>query len=216
MKKTIIALIAMTGISGAESLTLTSPTDGKLEGGNDALKWSEEIAELQSWELNFTLLDTTLENAALFGTRQSDFEAGIVLNVKGNGGLMIYNKKITGIDDNSFEVETDAGWVTASTNTNITLSFVADVDASGTVVGGTFTLTSGTNSKIIDMGGHTNLLDYTSIKKDGVTRFYTNGAAHKFYNITVSQLSNRVIPEPATATLSLLALAGLAARRRRK
>ncbi|MBQ4594651.1 MAG: PEP-CTERM sorting domain-containing protein [Akkermansia sp.] len=216
MKKTIIALIAMTGISGAESLTLTSPTDGKLESGNAALTWSEEIAELQSWELNFTLLDAALANAALFGTRQSGYEAGIVLNVKSNGGLMIYNKSTTDITNNSFQVETDAGWVTASTNTNITLSFVADVDTSGTVVGGTFTLTSGTNSKIIDMGGHTNLLGYTSIKKDGGTRFYTAQGDQKFYNITVSQLSNRVIPEPATATLSLLALAGLAARRRRK
>ena len=33
---------------------------------------------------------------------------------------------------------------------------------------------------------------------------------------TMSNLTVAIVPEPATATLSLLALAGLAARRRRK
>ena len=41
---------------------------------------------------------------------------------------------------------------------------------------------------------------------------YANGASA---NYTFSNMSIKAIPEPATATLSLLALAGLAARRRR-
>ena len=40
-------------------------------------------------------------------------------------------------------------------------------------------------------------------------------AAQKF-NITGIQVNAEVVPEPTTATLSLLALAGLAARRRRR
>ena len=45
-----------------------------------------------------------------------------------------------------------------------------------------------------------------------VTVVGTNNVSHE---MTIKELSSTV-PEPATATLSLLALAGLAARRRRK
>ena len=211
----------MAGIAGAAPLTLSSPTNGKLESGNAALKWSESISELQSWELTFTLDDASLANASLFGTRRDGFEAGIVLNVRADGGFMIFNKK-TGsdannnlIEDNTFEVSTDAGWVTAGVKTSVTLSYVADVNTTGSVVGGTFTITSGENTKTIVMN-NADLLVYTSLKNDEGTRFYTDGGKQKFYDISVSQLSNRVVPEPATATLSLLALCGLAARRRRK
>jgi MYXO-CTERM domain-containing protein len=43
-----------------------------------------------------------------------------------------------------------------------------------------------------------------------------NGNANLTYVVNTQQISTQVVPEPATATLSLLALAGLAARRRRK
>ena len=51
-------------------------------------------------------------------------------------------------------------------------------------------------------------------------RLWTNGGNEKFSNVALSMLDNNkitpAVPEPTTATLSLLALAGLAARRRRR
>ena len=212
MKKTLVALIAMAGIAGAAPLTLTSPAGGGLESGNAALTWSEDIAELQSWELTFTLTDTTLADAALFGTRQKEYEAGMVLGVTADGALSIYNYKVG--TNYSYSKTTGNGWVSAGQGTSITLSYVADVNTSGTVVGGTFTIASGANTQSFVMDDDS-LISYTSLKKDGGSRFYTAAGEQKFSNISVSQLSNRVVPEPATATLSLLALCGLAARRRK-
>ncbi|MBE6435845.1 MAG: PEP-CTERM sorting domain-containing protein [Akkermansiaceae bacterium] len=45
--------------------------------------------------------------------------------------------------------------------------------------------------------------------------FFSDGA-NKTTNVVYSNFAMSIVPEPATATLSLLALAGLAARRRRK
>ncbi len=212
MKKTLVALIAMAGIAGAAPLTLTSPAGGELKSGNAALTWSEDIAELQSWELTFTLNDAALASAALFGTRQNGYEAGMVLGVTADGALSIYNYKVG--TNYSYSKITGNGWVSAGQGTSITLSYVADVNTSGTVVGGTFTIASGANTQSFVMDDDS-LISYTSLKKDGGTRFYTATGAQQFSNISVSQLSNRVVPEPTTATLSLLALCGLAARRRR-
>lgn len=47
-------------------------------------------------------------------------------------------------------------------------------------------------------------------------KFYKSGSNDNFYEFTAIKLVSNIVPEPTTATLSLLALAGLAARRRRK
>lgn len=47
-------------------------------------------------------------------------------------------------------------------------------------------------------------------------KFYKSGNNDNFYEFTAIKLVSNIVPEPTTATLSLLALAGLAARRRRK
>lgn len=57
---------------------------------------------------------------------------------------------------------------------------------------------------------------YYLFYKNNETRFYCNGEAEKYSNIQLWKVTDNLIPEPATATLSLLALCGLAARRRRK
>ena len=43
-----------------------------------------------------------------------------------------------------------------------------------------------------------------------------DGSNGNLYTVSGIAVSTNIIPEPATATLSLLALAGLAARRRRR
>ena len=155
----------------------------------------------------------TLSN--LFGTRTNGGGAGYLLSVANDGSLVVYAYKATGNhDDSTFLGKTGDGWITAATPTPVTLSFVADVNKEGTVVSGTFTLSSGTNSASFTVTDH---LDKTSLGENTSSKFWTNGGAEQFSNITLKKLDNNlIVPEPATATLSLLALAGLAARRRRR
>ena len=212
MKKTIIALLALAGVAAAESLTLTSPTDGSLTSGNAPVAWSENYSTLTSWELSFTLTDAALGDAVIFSTdKDSSGGAGYVLSTNEDGSLEVYAREI-GV---YYSKSTAAGVVTAGTPLAITFSFVADENMfTNEIVGGTFTVKAGeaTNSWAV-----TDYLEYTDLTNNSVSRFWTNGQAEQFSNITVAKLDNNmVVPEPTTATLSLLALAGLAARRRRK
>lgn len=67
--------------------------------------------------------------------------------------------------------------------------------------------------------------DYAGIKNDATALDLADGTLYTTLKITgssgasvkgIGYLATETVPEPATATLSLLALAGLAARRRRK
>ena len=212
MKKTIIALLALAGVAAAAPLTLTSPTDGSLTSSNAAVAWSENYSTLTSWELSFTLTDTTLGDAIIFGTdKDSSGAAGYLLSTNTDGSLEVYARNI----NVTYSKSTAAGVVTAGTPVAITFSFVADENQyTNEIVGGTFTVKAGeaTSSWAVTDG-----LEYTDLTNNSVSRFWTNGGAEQFSNITVAKLDNNmVVPEPTTATLSLLALAGLAARRRRK
>ena len=212
MKKTIIALLALAGVAAAAPLTLTSPANGSLSSGNNAVAWSEDYSTLTSWELSFTLTDAALGDAILFGTdRDGSGAAGYILSTNVDGSLEVYARNI-GVN---YSNSTAAGVVTAGTPVAITFSFVADENQyTNEIVGGTFTVKAGeaTSSWAVTSG-----LGYTDLTNNSVSRFWTNGGAEQFSNITVTKLDNNmVVPEPTTATLSLLALAGLAARRRRK
>lgn len=100
----------------------------------------------------------------------------------------------------------------------ITLQFVKYVDEAGADLSGEFTLTVGDASATYVVEN----FDNTVFNKGVNNNVWTNGGAEKLYNISlatagcVTIASSPVVPEPATATLSLLALCGLAARRRRK
>ena len=212
MKKTIIALLALAGVAAAAPLTLTSPAGGSLSSSNAAVAWSEDYSTLTSWELSFTLTDTALGDAIIFGTdRDGSGAAGYILSTNVDGSLEVYARNI-GVN---YSNSTAAGVVTAGTPVAITFSFVADENQyTNEIVGGTFTVKAGeaTSSWAVTSG-----LGYTDLTNNSVSRFWTNGGAEQFSNITVTKLDNNmVVPEPTTATLSLLALAGLAARRRRK
>lgn len=215
-----------------------SVTDGKanLTDGNIKITWTEDYTKLSSWSLSFDLTDNEFKEtdpnttdsgtyngsvAVLFGTELMGGGAGYILAVTNKGALTLFTYK----NDTTFNTWTTGNnWVTAgSDKTNaITLSFVANEaneyygfynkgEAAGTIVGGTFTISAGENSVSFDIDQD---LTHTSLTS-GSSNLWTNGGAEKMYNITVQKLDNKIIPEPASATLSLLALCGLAARRRR-
>lgn len=224
MKKTFIALMALAGAAAAavqdgyltnpgaltwEALTLTSPANGVLTSGNSAIDWSEETGNLtESWELSFVLDPSRLDNQYLFGT------------VKGNSGADGYTLSITNAGTISLNANKSESILTVGSYTAddaavaITLTFVNYVDESGVGQGGEFTLTVNNSSGSIVLTEEEAV--NTTFTKGSNNNIWTNGGREQFSGVALKQGGNMIIPEPATATLSLLALAGLAARRRRK
>lgn len=105
------------------------------------------------------------------------------------------------------------------------ISSLMDKDADGNMDNVVFTLTLvGLDSTLCMQDTDTGLLnpemislEIPSFSSQSVAGYYdaqTNSTTFRFSNLANVELPS--VPEPATATLSLLALAGLAARRRRK
>lgn len=191
------------------SLTITTPANGVLSSGNSAIDWSEATGNLtNSWELSLTLDPSRLSNQYLFGT------------VKGSSGADGYTLQITDGSkirlnaNKSTEVLTVGSYTADDSAVAITLQFVKFVDSEGEFESGLFTLTVGDA-----VGTYTvSTIDNTIFTKGSNNNVWTNGGAEKLSGISLKYADAVVlpaVPEPTTATLSLLALAGLAARRRR-
>lgn len=210
MKKTLITFLALTGVAAAEGLTLNIT---ELKSGNNMLTWTDEdVSELTSWELVFTLdsqRDALSDQDLMFFPDQA---RNVKFAVNANGSLEFYGPSsiftASGATTATNSVISAAGMVTTDA-TPITLSFVANEKA-GEIIGGTLTATAGGMDFSVAVSEAVTLT-----KTDGI-RIWSNGAQEHFTQLSLSSLSNNVIPEPTTATLSLLALAGLAARRRRR
>ena len=211
MKKTLITFLALTGVAAAEGLTLNIT---ELKSGNNMLTWTDEdVSELTSWELVFTLdsqRDALSDQDLMFFPDQA---RNVKFAVNANGSLEFYGSSniftASGATTATSSVNSAAGMVTTDA-TPITLSFVANEKA-GEIIGGTLTATAGDVNFSVAVSEAVTLTKTT----DGI-RIWSNGGKEQFTQLSLSSLSNNVIPEPTTATLSLLALAGLAARRRRK
>ena len=221
MKKTIIAIMALASVAAADSvmsleeltwnpLTVTTPANGTLASGNSAIDWSEATGNLtNSWELSFILDPSRLSNEYLFGTVKGNSGAdGYTLSITNAGAIALNQNK-------SSNVLTVGSYTAADSAVAITLQYVKYVDAEGNFDSGLFTLTVGNDSATYVVTEETN----TVFTKGSNNNVWTNGGAEKLSGISVKYADSVVapsIPEPTTATLSLLALAGLAARRRRK
>lgn len=246
MKRTLITLMALGGAVMAQDTEWTALTlnggsgnvanntnittvDGitSITTGQASVNWTEEINYLTTWKTTFTLTDTTVANADIWSSNNSGNDPrGMVLGIREDGSLRLGGKKA---DATQYAI-TSAGVVKANTPVVITLSFEAIVAtaeytfynptiAAGTIVGGTYSLTVGEETvsytltsaqALAENGVNAKFYDNTG------TRYITNGGAETFTNIQVWKGTDTLIPEPATATLSLLALAGLAVRRRRR
>lgn len=210
MKKTLIALLALVGVAAAESLTLNIT---ELTSSNNMLTWTDaDVSELTSWELSFTLDSqraSLTEQDLMFFPDDTD---KVKFAVNANGSLEFYGSSIftaSGATEATDSVSSAAGMVTTDA-TAITLSFVGNEKA-GEIIGGTLSATASGKTFTVAVSEAVTLT-----KTAGGIRIWSNGAQEHYTQLSLKALSNKVVPEPTTATLSLLALAGLAARRRRK
>ncbi len=222
MKKTIVTLLALAGVAMADyqPLTLTSPADAVLTTGNSQLDWSDEgVSNLTSWELSFDITvienqqdQSYAKNGTIFYTNTANTQNSLTLDFW--EGYLQLNTKNTTTEINSKSTNEEGLCLSAGETATVTITFVRnDDDSTGT---GSLAVTSGAAKFSGSFEFKNKDINLTDIEKaSNNTQLVTNGGAVEFSNISLKNITPS-IPEPATATLSLLALAGLAARRRRK
>lgn len=216
MKKTLFALLALGGIC------LASPTEDL-----QALVTTINYKQGDSFTLQFEMEDGLTSNIWTLISFSDDYalrsQQGQYLGLAaGNVGIGSWISDSPTRDGNSFSVEVAGkglGWFSYNGGANniknsqnirhstITLSYDADLNT--TVLEATFHNDQDgngwpTNTTTITMTDFGEGLDATKFA-------FTNDSG-----VTFKSDSLKFVPEPATATLSLLALAGLAARRRRR
>ena len=204
--------VGVAGGGHADSRVWTTNTGGKF---TDAFTFSFTLVDFDSANWNDALALYT--NGTTYGTNNS-----LQLQKNANGELMIYTENFTGSN-----VKDDAS--------NINLGSISDLE--GKVLTLVFDATGTSNTLTAYVDGVANSDSITFTYGEGVTAStaltgFQFGAAfggsRASNSVTIDNIGvwNRAlsaaevaslpIPEPTTATLSLLALAGLAARRRRK
>ncbi len=241
MKKTLIALMALAGVACGVDVTSSNVTIGNTEKtGIDVVVANSQGLDIDYATYPNTTINTIDDKVNAWALYYKDDTLGtenasLTLNVKGTlslGGSFqmgthdSYRAKVnTTITDAELTTLASDGfvsrWVVTDDHINnfnrdkisLTLNGLngyADggviFDCNGTyyassnVTGGTYVTVTDT-TKTIALDAHT---AYTVYKIAAVS------------NAAIKGIGFVVVPEPATATLSLLALAGLAARRRRK
>jgi len=218
-------------IDNAKKITIDTDGYGSLSTGSAALGWSDSITLNESWKLVFELTDKSLGDASLFSIKTKinektkdnttqeitsgkvgPVEDAEILKVCNDGSLKL-EKKVSSTLVGETSV---SGLITANTATAVTLVFLAEEDTNGNDIGGTFYVYVGENGDSGDAVISYNVDERVEFGENYDARLWTNGGAETFSKIALYSGGVVTVPEPATATLSLLALAGLAARRRRK
>ncbi len=227
MKKTIIALLALAGVAAAAE---TPPAWNFVDNGDGTATYSLTLQGNYSIDLgelaikdneSFTLVVETKASgwANEYGTglvstsnpyvgSNGDNNFRMYFGRPGHNTEMVvfggnrwdYNSseaKLTGVDTSAVPTE-------PSQSTPLTLGMIFTFDGSKMIV------TNSENSQV----------SFSIVESNVVGSFnfatLTNTGAASIPNAETYISITKAVPEPTTATLSLLALAGLAARRRRK
>ena len=209
MKKTLIALMALAGVACGETITLSTI---------DAEFVSAPVQAGNFWagDYTFTLTDdyTLADSGSVVG-----FYRGSAVN--DNYG---YNAIVLGGSDEALTLTVGRGRASNTVNegnginNGTTFTFTDKVTFTTQIEKGvayTLTVTGGSQAMTPTLtwaGGSEELASYNGNMNGqaALTCVVNTGTITKVIPDTPS------VPEPATATLSLLALAGLASRRRRK
>lgn len=233
MKKTIIALLALSGVAMADSvISDLTIFNGTQSGAETQLKIGDDVSDVltmtisggSSWAVTSDSDNWT--NSKALAAMNADLGTTLTMT-----DINAYAPVGSGQGRSWTDLTLKINTITAGTNVVIyTL---------GTAAGSTMA-----NFKVTGLDNVT--IEYATAGGDGfsITESYTEGALnYTLFKVTGTLTENsigfsarnsnknlwgmvayapvvagptEVIPEPTTATLSLLALAGLAARRRRK
>ncbi len=222
MKKTLIALMAMASVAmGANELNV--PVAGSFYGGDYAFSFTVTADQLSSTNTSDVLAAYWGDyngyggynvNAYVLSTGEN--VGAITLSV-GDGTMASWGAGDTITADTVFTQQRGASFTT-TLNVGETYSIICD----GANQKQTVSLYAG--SLVYDTDGwyQWTEADGEAVKQAAVvleTVTYNgnmNGSASQMTSVGNAAYKVQLLPEPATATLSLLALAGLAARRRRK
>ena len=224
MKKTIITLIALAGVAlGAEEVTKSLT----LSNFNTEL---DAISALKPSEYTLTLT---------FGPTDFDgYTSNFILKLADNWGVFSQAGTYIAMDNSSTD---DRSWVTPTSTSGSTYTWTSTGTTTDSLLDSWVSKDSNGNNANPGVNGMTFTLDVTSSGStitlgmtNGTTSVIETGYVVNLANVElqdgsadggnqgVTSISNAsitytpTVPEPATATLSLLALAGLAVRRRRK
>lgn len=249
MKKTLIALMALSGVAAADVATTPVWTTSSTAPGQVTYTFT------QTGSFNFTDLgDAAIKDGESF-TLTMKFVCPSNPFIQGNGLSFVAAKNGSNSDlydingaNNQFRVylrpKDDClilslnGWTygyggdaqTDSTSYVTTLPQTGDISANNPVILGftlqyvaegnnyfTFATTEDSQVQITPITDYNVVRSYNFSDLTNYTDNWVNAPADIVSTISITKAGELpTVPEPTTATLSLLALAGLAARRRRK
>lgn len=237
MKKTLIAILALGGVAlGAESLPVW--TSGTLDvGTTQSVGLSPDLGlnTTDGVTAMITLNWTGVSNAPLFwlGTDDGSAYTSSVATFGYRGN--IYHSSLFSTGGSNAGITNLYNNVTAEVKTPDYISAVVNNTAKNGSLADkalTFFMTSQDGNsalyEVMDDNSIVLLCTQGNMKTGNITGYHvghwsgqasaqTGAATVALYNkvLTPDEMKSIVVPEPATATLSLLALAGLCARRRR-
>ena len=223
MKKTIIALMALAGVAMAGTVDTTFTTTNAVN-----TKASKYSAAGFAFTLSGTAFSTTSSPVGTeWATTGTMVELTSISLITGSRNDNEPGKHYLVITDTSKNV---IGWSTSANSAvgESTWTFTAGNDKAVTLNTNTTYYVFAENSYTAGTSwtpdscdlrlGTDGVADYTSgvgTTYTGLSFIKSDGTSETRYAPAVT-IKTKAIPEPTTATLSLLALAGLAARRRRK
>ena len=226
MKKTLIALMALAGVASAAGTgEFVVPTGGQFAAGDYAFRFTIDEADVTFADDIITSLNGG-NVLAMYGTQNTgDYHTnGFVLNVEnGSITLSVGRGKYANLDSTSSAISSSTtytlldGGKLMNGESPLTLQVGTQYEVVSTLTIVDAPQSWDANAKdfmqtvtIFEAGSYDSPL--ASIKYKGNMN---GGKADTEMQVWGNSAYNVTVPEPATATLSLLALAGLCARRRR-
>lgn len=209
---TFLALLTAPAFATNSPLTITPI---QLDTGNAYINWSEDYAQLTSWELSFTLTVTTsVDECDIFRTLEtSNSSPYLLLHITQDGSLQIGYKEKSWKETEQLLINQQES-ISLGKKVNITLSFINNSSIRST----SGFLSLAVNSKIesveLQDSNHINAAIWKKSNNSGFIT--TNNGNTVLDDIKLYMVDMQGIPEPTTSTFSLIGLLALLAKRKRK
>ncbi len=200
----------------AEELECTDVNVIRNTSGEFGLTWETPSDEfLKSWRVEFTLSGSYVSTDTIFWTfyfATADMRSkGITLSVTEALHLQIKH--------DGDVVTSDVPWLTSGNSYTMAFQFILFENNEGVVQKGEFSVVS-SNQILSYVIEDLSDLEFCAFRKSHenskVTRFQEFSWSHNYSDIALYRMPNRVIPEPSTTVMSVLATILLSFRRRRR